>query len=70
MFKLNEKKERESMDKELLTAKDLHKLYGLTPRFWHERRRLGNGPRYIKISHCCVRYRRGDVEKWLNSLEK
>ena len=50
---------------QLVSDKDLYAYTGLTPRFWQERRRTGESPPYIKVSEKCVRYRWGDVHKWL-----
>lgn len=51
---------------QLVSEKDLERYTILTRRFWQERRRTGEGPVFIKLSYRCVRYRWGDVLKWLD----
>lgn len=53
------------MDSDMLDQKEAAPLIGVSPftlnRWRHER----FGPPFIRISARCVKYRRGDVETWL-----
>lgn len=51
---------------QLLSSRDLEKITGLTTRFWDVRRAKGDSPPFIRISAKAVRYRWGDVSKWLD----
>jgi len=43
--------------------------YASIKRDYQERlRRRGEGPPYAKIGHRTVRYRKSDIDKWLESL--
>jgi predicted DNA-binding transcriptional regulator AlpA len=48
----------------LLTENEAAELIGLTPRFLTERRRVGDGPPYVRVSSRCVRYRPDDIARW------
>jgi predicted DNA-binding transcriptional regulator AlpA len=41
---------------------------GLSVKTLQKRRVTGDGPKYIRISSRCVRYRRSDLISWSNSL--
>lgn len=43
------------------------KLIGVTGHAMRKWRQLGIGPEYIRISARCVRYRRSDILRWLES---
>ena len=43
------------------------KLIGVTGHAMRKWRQLGIGPEYIRISPRCVRYRRHDILRWLES---
>lgn len=50
---------------ELLTPRDLvamTKSTDATVRWW---RHMGIGPKYIKLTERTIRYRKSDVDKWL-----
>jgi predicted DNA-binding transcriptional regulator AlpA len=49
--------------------KELEQKTGLSQRFWQNRRLLGTGPRFIRISNRCVKYQWDDVEKWLTTFQ-
>lgn len=53
-------------DTEWLDQSDLEALTGVPARTWGQWRYLGNGPRYYRIGRH-VRYRRCDVETWLEA---
>jgi len=50
----------------LLTEAQAAEFLGLSPRFLQERRYLGGGPEYIRISHRCVRYHPGSLWEWIS----
>ena len=52
----------------LLTEKEAAEALGFTPRFLTERRRLGNGPKYVRISARAVRYRPEDLAEFAAKL--
>lgn len=51
---------------EVLTEKQVSEVYGLSIPFLRRARRERRGPRFLKISKS-VRYRRGDVEAYLDA---
>lgn len=51
----------------LLTPSELAEMLGVTERALGQMRFYGKGPRFVKISHKAIRYRRLDVEEWLES---
>lgn len=51
---------------QLLDEQTAAELIGLTPRFLQARRQRGGGPPYVSISRRCIRYRRSDLEGWIN----
>ena len=53
------------MATELLTEKDLASMLGIPERSAQHWRYAGKGPRYMKLGKH-VRYKRSDVEAWLN----
>lgn len=40
----------------------------LTPRSMQAKRQRGGGPRFIRISARCIRYRRIDLKTWADAL--
>jgi predicted DNA-binding transcriptional regulator AlpA len=48
----------------LLTTAEAAALIGVKKRTVDDWRTTGAGPRYVKISHRCVRYRPKDIETW------
>jgi hypothetical protein len=44
--------------------------YNIPRRILMDLRISGGGPPYIKVSHKCVRYRRGPFEEWLAGRTK
>ena len=40
-------------------------ILGVTPRCLENWRHRGGGPNFIKISARCIRYRRSDLNKWI-----
>jgi hypothetical protein len=44
------------------------KFLDLTPRFLQAGRVNGNGPKYIRVSARCVKYRKRDLIAWQESL--
>lgn len=41
---------------------------GLTVRFLQKRRQNGSGPKFVRISSRCLKYRRIDLREWSESL--
>ena len=54
---------------ELIDEDQLSQETSLTRRFYQQCRSNGKGPKFIRISSKAVRYRRSDVNAWLQSLE-
>ena len=54
-------------DEVLLTPKQAAKRLGLTPRFLEARRYRGDGPKFVRISPRCVRYRDSDLQEWIEA---
>jgi len=52
---------------EALDERAAARLGGLIANTFRKYRQLGLGPAYLKISRRCIRYRRGDVLRWLES---
>ena len=63
-------------DNELLTGKELMAtvpaaIYiGTSPKFLENRRVTGDGPPFIRISSRCIRYRRCDLDAWVETLRR
>jgi hypothetical protein len=51
-------------EEELMTTDDLAEFTKTPASRWHKARLTGDTPPYIKLGHL-VRYRRGDVLRWL-----
>lgn len=50
---------------EYMSVQDVAAYTSLTPDFWNKLRCEGGGPRYVKISARVVRYRRSEVDAWM-----
>jgi predicted DNA-binding transcriptional regulator AlpA len=48
----------------LLRTREAAKLLGMSPRALDAWRSAGRGPRFVRVSARCVRYRRRDLEEW------
>lgn len=55
------------MEQELLKAEVLAQEWGTTTGALAQMRYMGTGPKFIKIGSKSVRYRRSDIEEWLNA---
>ncbi len=52
----------------LIDEKVAAAFLGLEPRTMQSFRQRGSGPKFIKISSRCLRYRRADLKTWSDSL--
>lgn len=50
----------------LLTDDDLERITGRAKSCWQKDRMVGAGPKFIRVGRL-IRYRRADVEAWLNA---
>lgn len=57
-------------DREILTPAQLADELCVTTGHLAQLRFTGQGPRFMKLSPCAVRYRKTDVEEWLNDRTK
>ena len=48
----------------LINEKEAGRFLKLTDRTMQSYRRTGDGPRYIRLSSRCLRYRRIDLREW------
>jgi len=55
------------MDEKVMTEKQASDYLQLTTRTLQAWRYRGGGPKYIRVSSKCVRYRQSDIDKWLAS---
>ena len=53
----------------LLTPDDVARMMRVSRRTVSTWRYRGKGPRYVRVTHNCVRYRMSEVRKWLNDKE-
>jgi len=53
------------MDEKVMTEKQASDYLQLTTRTLQAWRYRGGGPKYIRVSSKCVRYRQSDIDKWL-----
>lgn len=60
----------EKLEGALLTTKEAADFLGVTPRFLENRRCIGGGPQYVRISRRVVRYRRADLDRWIQEKIK
>ena len=49
----------------LLTETEAAKILGFSIRTLQNWRYRGGGPRFVRVSRTCVRYRRQDLEAWI-----
>ena len=56
-----------SQSSPLLTEKQTAERLGLTPRALQQWRQRGLGPRFVRISAACIRYRPEDLTAWVQS---
>ena len=54
-----------STSSEFISAEDLAAYTGMTAHYWGRLRLSGKGPVFYPFSHKVVRYRRTDVDRWL-----
>ncbi|RYQ68734.1 helix-turn-helix transcriptional regulator [Bifidobacterium pseudolongum] len=54
----------------LLTPDDVARMMRVNRRTVSTWRYRGKGPRYVHVTHNCVRYRMSEVRKWLSDMEK
>lgn len=52
---------------ELLSRSEVESEYGLSKRWLEIAALKGNGPQMTRISRKMIRYRRADIESWLES---
>jgi predicted DNA-binding transcriptional regulator AlpA len=51
----------------LLNQNDVANMLGLKPRTLEDYRVRGVGPRFVRISSRCIRYRLDDVQAWITA---
>jgi excisionase family DNA binding protein len=54
-----------ALDNLLLTEKQAARLLGFSERTLQAWRVRGGGPRFVKVSARCVRYRQDDLDEWV-----
>jgi predicted DNA-binding transcriptional regulator AlpA len=54
----------------VLDEDGVSKSYGFTKPWLRKRRRLGDGPPFLKLGRRMVRYRREDIEEYLRSCKR
>jgi len=54
-------------DKVLLDQAQAAEQLGVSKRFLEIRRYVGDGPRFVKISSRCIRYRKADLDEWVET---
>jgi predicted DNA-binding transcriptional regulator AlpA len=52
----------------LINEKEAGDFLGLSDRAMQKMRQAGGGPRFIRISARCIRYRRIDLKTWADAL--
>jgi predicted DNA-binding transcriptional regulator AlpA len=57
-------------DERSLDTKAAAEHLGVSAKWLEDLRRIGGGPRYLKLAPHCVRYRRRDLRAWLASRER
>lgn len=50
---------------EYLSVAELAAYTGLSAKFWNTLRSSGGGPLYVRVSAKAIRYRRADVDEWM-----
>jgi hypothetical protein len=54
----------------LLRQEEAAQMLNLSPRALEAWRHRGGGPRFLRISGRCIRYRLGDLHAWLVDRER
>jgi len=54
----------------LVTEKQAAKMLSVSPRTLRNWRTRGGGPRFVKISERCIRYRIADLNEWTKERTK
>ncbi len=57
-------------EQRLVTEKQAGKLLSVSPRTLRNWRTRGGGPRFVKISGRCIRYRIADIYEWTKGRTK
>ena len=57
----------ETIYEELLTTNQTAKILGLKAKTLEAKRRIGDGPTFVKLSERCVRYRPSDLSDFIES---
>ncbi len=52
---------------QLLRQEQAALMLGLTPRCLENWRHRGGGPSYVRVSARCIRYRRSDLDEWVEA---
>ena len=63
-------KDTEKLEGALLTTKEAAYFLGVTTRYLENRRCVGGGPQYVHISARMIRYRRADLDRWIQERIK
>ncbi len=56
------------MEPKLLTSRQAAEYLGFSLNWIQDRRKTGGGPRYIRINSRTVRYRRQDLDRWIDAF--
>ena len=51
----------------MMTTKEVSKYLRISEAALYEYRRTGTGPNYVRLNDRLVRYRKSDVDEWLNA---
>jgi excisionase family DNA binding protein len=62
--------DRTSQHHDLLRQEEAARILNVTSRALEAWRHRGGGPRYIRISGRCIRYRQADLHAWLAERER
>lgn len=54
----------------LLSEKEVAELLGFSPRTLQAWRVRGGGPEYVEVSSRCIRYRRCDLDAWIEERRR
>ena len=60
-----ERQELSNDQQALMRQEEAAALLGVTPRCMENWRHRGDGPKYVRVSHRCIRYQRGDLVTWI-----
>lgn len=55
---------------ELISTEELAEILGLKTRTVKSWREKGKGPKFLRLSHKVIRYKKVDVEKWLEQQKR